>query len=139
MFKKKLKAMFHDFAREDDGSYTVEIVLWFPALLVAFQFVTDATVSLMYQQNFYDTARDASRMVALGQRTTEQAKSWIEEELDPREWFRINRAQIIQVEAITKAQPYFNHRLVLELSPKGELDNIVSRPRARDFKEWLGR
>lgn len=63
----------------------------------------------------------------------------IEEELDPREWFRINRAQIIHVEAITKAQPYFNHRMVLELSPKGELDNIVSRPRTKEFKEWLGR
>lgn len=63
----------------------------------------------------------------------------IEEELDPREWTRINRAQIVHVEAILKAQPYFNHRLVLDLSPKGELENIVSRPRAKAFKAWLGR
>jgi DNA-binding LytR/AlgR family response regulator len=63
----------------------------------------------------------------------------IEEELDPREWSRINRAQIVHVEGILKAQPYFNHRLVLDLSPKGELENIVSRPRAKAFKAWLGR
>lgn len=63
----------------------------------------------------------------------------IEEELDPREWSRINRAQIVHVEAIKKAQPYFNHRLVLELSPKGELENVVSRPRVKAFKEWLGK
>lgn len=63
----------------------------------------------------------------------------IEEELDPREWARINRAQIVHIDGITKAQPYFNHRLVLELSPKGELENIVSRPRVKAFKAWLGR
>ena len=63
----------------------------------------------------------------------------IVEELDPRVWFRINRAQIVHIDAIVKASPYFNHRLVLELSPAGELENIVSRQRVRDCKEWLGR
>ncbi|MEM9931062.1 MAG: LytTR family DNA-binding domain-containing protein [Bacteroidota bacterium] len=63
----------------------------------------------------------------------------IEEELDPREWFRINRAQIIHVEAVRKIQTYFNHRLVLELAPKGELENIVSRQRVKGVKAWLGR
>ncbi len=63
----------------------------------------------------------------------------IEEELDPRTWFRINRAQIIHVEAVRKVQPYFNHRLALELSPRGEGENIVSRPRVKAVKEWLGK
>ena len=63
----------------------------------------------------------------------------IEEELDPKQWFRINRAQIVHVDAIVKVQPYFNHRVVLELSPKGELENIVSRQRVKGCKAWLGR
>ena len=63
----------------------------------------------------------------------------IVEELNPREWFRINRAQIIHVDAVRRVQPYFNHRVVVELSPKGELDNVVSRGRTKAFKEWLGR
>ncbi|TXF86009.1 response regulator transcription factor [Neolewinella aurantiaca] len=63
----------------------------------------------------------------------------IEEELDPKNWFRINRAQIIHIDAVQKIQPYFNHRIVLELSPKGELENIVSRQRVKDCKTWLGR
>ena len=62
----------------------------------------------------------------------------IAEELDPARWFRINRAQLVAVEAIQKASPYFNHRLVLGLSPKGELDNLVTRARVKEFKEWLG-
>lgn len=62
----------------------------------------------------------------------------ITEELNPRQWFRINRAQIVHVDAVVKASPYFNHRLVLELSPKGELENLVSRQRVKEFKGWLG-
>lgn len=79
-------------------------------------------------------------LTSTGQRVLlDETLDRIEEELDPREWTRINRAQIVHVDAITKAQPYFNHRLVLELSPRGELENIVSRPRVKAFKAWLGR
>ncbi|SER35693.1 LytR/AlgR family response regulator transcription factor [Neolewinella agarilytica] len=62
----------------------------------------------------------------------------IVEELDPKDWFRINRAQIVHASSIRKIQPYFNHRLVLELSPKGENENIVSRQRVKACKEWMG-
>ncbi|WP_020569207.1 LytR/AlgR family response regulator transcription factor [Neolewinella persica] len=79
-------------------------------------------------------------LTATGQRVLlDETLDRIEEEVDPRDWSRINRAQIVHVEGILKAQPYFNHRLVLALSPKGELENIVSRPRVKSFKEWLGR
>lgn len=62
----------------------------------------------------------------------------IEEELDPRNWFRINRGQIVHVEAVRKVQPYFNHRLVLDLSPNGDRENIVSRQRVKACRAWLG-
>lgn len=70
-----------DFRRDDDGSYTVELVLWFPAMMFAFQFVTDASVAIMSQQGFRDVARDASRMVALGQSSTADAQAFIYEAL----------------------------------------------------------
>lgn len=63
----------------------------------------------------------------------------IEEELDPQNWLRINRAQIVHVDAVQKVQPYFNHRVVLELLPKGTLENIVSWQRVKECKAWLGR
>ena len=59
-------------------------------------------------------------------------------ELDPAEWFRINRAQIVHLNAVRRASPYFNHRLHLDLRPDAGLDNIVSRARVADFKQWLG-
>ena len=59
------------------------------------------------------------------------------EELDPRDWFRINRAQIVHAAAVRKVSSYFNHRLVLDLQPGGEGDNIVSRQRVKDCRQWL--
>ncbi len=63
----------------------------------------------------------------------------LEPQLDPKFWFRINRAQIVHVAAVRKVSPYFNHRLVLELMPGGEGDNVVSRSRVLGCREWLGR
>ncbi|PHI19872.1 DNA-binding response regulator [Lewinellaceae bacterium SD302] len=62
----------------------------------------------------------------------------LEAELNPAHWFRINRAQIIHVESVRKLSPYFNHRIVLDLQPAGELENIVSRARVKACKAWLG-
>ena len=59
-------------------------------------------------------------------------------EIDPAEWFRINRAQIVRLDAVRRVSPYFNHRLHLELVPDAGLENIVARARVNDFKQWLG-
>ena len=64
----------------------------------------------------------------------------LEEELDPAQWFRINRGQLVHVEAVRRAQPYFNHRLVVELQPPVDgLSNTVSRQRVGEFLAWWGR
>ena len=61
----------------------------------------------------------------------------LQEELDPGDWFRINRSQIVHAAAVRKVSSYFNHRIVLELVPAGVGDNIVSRPRVKACREWL--
>ena len=79
-------------------------------------------------------------LTAAGQRVLlDDTLDRITEELNPRDWFRINRAQIVHADAIRKASPYFNHRMVLEMAPQGELENIVSRQRVKTFRAWLGR
>ena len=65
------------FAREEHGNASLEVLLWMPALVLAFQLVTDSTVALLSKQSFYNVARDASRMVALGERTTQEAEEYI--------------------------------------------------------------
>lgn len=61
----------------------------------------------------------------------------LNELLDSKRFFRINRKIIISIDAIHKIHTYFNSRLKLELMPRTELDAIVSRERVNDFKAWL--
>lgn len=53
------------------------------------------------------------------------------------DFFRINRGQIVHKSAIQKIEPYFNHRLKLEVLHDRNQDFIVSRQKASNFKEWL--
>ena len=68
----------------------------------------------------------------------EESLERIGEELDPARWFRINRSQLVHIDGVRKVSRYFNHRLILELDSAGEGDNIVSRQRVKQCREWLG-
>ncbi len=61
----------------------------------------------------------------------------LSESLDPAEFFRINRGQLVSRNAIIKVEPYFNHRVKLELSNSRNHEFIVSRSKTKEFKEWL--
>ncbi|MEM1258921.1 MAG: LytTR family DNA-binding domain-containing protein [Bacteroidota bacterium] len=57
--------------------------------------------------------------------------------LDTREFFKINRGQIIAKRAVKKIHPYFNHRLMLTMEHSRDLQFVVSRPKTPDFKIWM--
>lgn len=61
----------------------------------------------------------------------------LEKMLDSALFFRINRKMIIHIDAIQKITTYYNNRLVLQLSPSGNTDNVISRDRVNSFKSWL--
>jgi len=58
--------------------------------------------------------------------------------LDPSKFYKINRNTIINIDAIDKISEYFNRRLIIRLLPDKQ-EEIVSRERVHDFKEWLNR
>ncbi|MEL6275520.1 MAG: LytTR family DNA-binding domain-containing protein [Bacteroidota bacterium] len=59
-------------------------------------------------------------------------------ELDSDLFFRINRHQIVQLDAIKLVHEYFNRRFKLALlDPLDEHEFIVSRQRRTAFKDWL--
>lgn len=60
--------------KNESGSATVEFVMWLPIMAFLLTLTTDATTLMHQQQNLYNAARDASRQVALGQKTQEQAE-----------------------------------------------------------------
>ncbi len=60
----------------------------------------------------------------------------IEKDISSKEFFRINRGQIVAIHSIEKIHPYFNHRLKLDI-PGTKLEFVVSRNRASQFKTWV--
>lgn len=57
--------------------------------------------------------------------------------LDPSRFFRINRQYILHMQAIQEIHTYFNSRLKLYLRPAVTDEVLVSRSKAKVFKEWL--
>lgn len=63
----------------------------------------------------------------------------IHAELDPREFFRINRQLIVSFGAIKSMVPYSKSRVKVVLHPATDIESIVSVERSAEFKEWLDR
>ncbi|MDZ7878885.1 MAG: LytTR family DNA-binding domain-containing protein [Saprospiraceae bacterium] len=68
----------------------------------------------------------------------EQSLDELDHQLNPSNYFRINRKIIVSIKSIKKISPHFNSRLKLELTPPYLTDIFVARERVGDFKTWLG-
>ena len=62
----------------------------------------------------------------------------LEQMLDPKRFFRLNRQIVAQLRAVERVNLYFNGKLKLTLQPAFEEEVLVSREKAGDFKRWLG-
>ena len=60
-----------------------------------------------------------------------------QEELDPEQFFRVNRTFIVHINAIKDIVSYTNSRLQLKLESYEDSEIIVSRERVKDFKNWI--
>lgn len=68
-----------------------------------------------------------------------ESVSYLEQELDPTMFFRINRQCIINLDDIVKIEMTWNGKLKLKLRHYDNLELEVSRDRVNDFKERLNR
>jgi len=57
--------------------------------------------------------------------------------LDSDQFYKINRGQIINKQAVLKIDPYFNHRVKLSVSHPRDREFIVSRQKTTEFKNWM--
>ena len=60
-----------------------------------------------------------------------------QEELNPDQFFRVNRTFIVNISVIKDIVSYTNSRLELKLNSYNETEIIVSRERVKDFKNWI--
>ncbi len=61
----------------------------------------------------------------------------LQERLDRRKFFRINRQYIVNRAAIVDLQSHFHGRLALRLNPPVQETVTISKTRVADFKTWL--
>ncbi len=59
--------------------------------------------------------------------------------VDPKNFFRLNRAFVAHISAIDKVYKYVNSRLKIELKPETEKEVIISRARVSEFMDWMDR
>ncbi|NUO02165.1 MAG: response regulator transcription factor [Saprospiraceae bacterium] len=63
----------------------------------------------------------------------------LEAMVDPRSFFRANRSFIIHIKSVDAVYPHLNGRLKTDLKPTSETEVLISREKAQEFKDWLGR
>ena len=63
----------------------------------------------------------------------------VDQQLDPKIFFRINRQYIVRFSAIAEIHPYFKGRIKLKLNPNQPDEIVVSSERTPEFKKWLDR
>ncbi len=68
----------------------------------------------------------------------DQTLEMLETELDPKDFFRVNRKFIIPMSSIREIQMHSNSRLKIILTTYKEDEIIVSREKVQEFKTWLG-
>lgn len=63
----------------------------------------------------------------------------LEEQLDPEIFFRTNRSTMIHINCIRKFENHFGGKLILRLIPPFNKPIAISRLKATEFKEWVGK
>lgn len=61
----------------------------------------------------------------------------IQNMVDPKQYFRINRQFIVNIKAIGDMVTHSKSRVKLSLKPPTHIETIVSAERSSDFKDWL--
>jgi DNA-binding LytR/AlgR family response regulator len=106
-------------ARHRDGFVTV------PLDDVAYFALEDKLVDVI--------ARDGRRM------RIDRTLSDLEAELDPAEFFRINRQYLVAASSVRGFKPLLKGKLLVELAPAPAGDVVVSQETAPRFRTWVAR
>jgi len=68
----------------------------------------------------------------------DQSLAEIEKQVDPADFYRVNRKYFVQQNAIKKIKSFPKSKLQLELEPAINEDVIISQENVAAFKEWMG-
>ncbi|MNI64574.1 LytTr DNA-binding domain protein [compost metagenome] len=61
----------------------------------------------------------------------------LEQQLNPKVFFRANRQYIVHIDAIKRLHNHFNGKLKVEIKQSEDVEILVSREKAQLLKNWL--
>ena len=74
-----------------------------------------------------------------GRYVVDKTLSVLEQELDPRTFFRLNRKFLVHIDAIRTFKPLDKGRILVELNPPTLEPAIVSQETGTAFRTWMGK
>lgn len=92
-------------------------------------------IAYIYMENTITYVKDINSKVSTSNSSLEE----IYNELASTAFFRANRQFIVSIKSIDKILKYGNNQLKIEVIPKSEVDIIISKNKAAEFKAWLNR
>lgn len=88
---------------------------------------------------FYATHKVVCLVDVKGQKyILDDSLSDIEKQLDPQQFFRINRKYLVNQSAIRRIKSYPKSKLQIELEPAVQEEILVSQENVSAFKTWMG-
>ncbi|MCC3156554.1 LytTR family DNA-binding domain-containing protein [Hymenobacter sp. 15J16-1T3B] len=61
----------------------------------------------------------------------------LERQLDPAQFGRLNRSELVNISFVEKVEPYFNNRLLVKLRPLPAATLTTSTAQTPEFRRWL--
>ncbi|NLR93536.1 MULTISPECIES: LytR/AlgR family response regulator transcription factor [Flammeovirga] len=61
----------------------------------------------------------------------------LEDQLDPKDFFRVNRQFIVQINAVKSIEPYYNGKWVLRIKGFEQEEIIIPKEKVSKFKQWV--
>lgn len=101
----------------------------------SWQKIESKDIAYIYSNNRLTFAVDFSSR----EYTLDYSLEQLESELDPELFFRANRKIIIHFEAILKIENDLGGKLKVVILPEPDFEISVSRLKANDFKNWMGK
>lgn len=122
----QIKALIHDRSTEYKSRFLTKVgqrIKAIPTKNIAYFYTQDKlTYIITFESQKYiidNTLEDVDQM------------------LDPKEFFRVNRKFLVHFDAVSDIHPYFKGRVKLGLKPSIDEDIVVSSEKTPLFKQWL--
>jgi two-component system LytT family response regulator len=87
--------------------------------------------------HFLAQGKGTIAVTAAGSHLVDRALGELEERLDPRQFVRIHRSAIVNLQWVSEVQPDIGGRLIVKLKDNARTELQVARDRARAFKERM--